>query len=72
MVMDHRKTVRAFRQEAQDGQAQPLKAYAHNMLLVIEQHLAEAEQLASTRGTAMGTVARPMGASGSSIGHYNR
>ena len=58
MVMDHRKDVQAFRQEAQNGQVQPLKSYANNMLPIIEQHLAEAEQLASMRGLAVGTTAR--------------
>jgi len=72
MVMDHRKDIQAFRREAQDGQAQPLKAYAHNMLPVLDQHLAEAEQLAGAGGVVMGAPARPAATSGSSIGHYNR
>jgi putative membrane protein len=72
MVMDHRKDIQAFRRQAQDGRAQPLKMYARNMLPVLDQHLAEAEQLAGTGGVATGTTARPAATSGSSIGHYNR
>ena len=72
MVQDHQKDIQAFRQEAQNGQAQMLKMYARNMLPVIKQHLAEAEQLAGGNGLAVGTAGRSTMGAGSSIQHYNR
>lgn len=69
MVRDHAKDVRAFRQEAQDGQARPLKLYARALLPVIRQHLAEAKELAGEGGVAGG--AGTAGA-GSSTAHENR
>lgn len=72
MVKDHKKDIRAFQMEAQDGQTKEIKMYAHNMLPVLKEHLAEAEQLAGGNGVALGTTGRSTAGSGSSIQHYNR
>jgi putative membrane protein len=50
MVNDHRKTVDAFRTEAQNGEVAPLKTLAASALPTLEEHLAMAEQLAQTGG----------------------
>jgi putative membrane protein len=67
MVRDHKETIPKFRKEEQDGQNRLLKTYAHNLLPVLHQHLAEAEQLASLSSVATGTTAPPAAMSGSSI-----
>jgi putative membrane protein len=72
MVRDHEKDIQAFEQEAQNGQAEPLKMYARNMLPVIREHFAEARQLAGAGGVATGAGGRATTGSGSSIQHYNR
>jgi putative membrane protein len=66
MVRDHKETIPKFRKEEQDGQNRLLRAYAHNLLPVLRQHLAEAEQLAGTSGVAAGTSAPPAATSASS------
>jgi putative membrane protein len=63
MVRDHKETIPKFRKEEQDGQNPLLKTYAHNLLPVLDQHLAEAEQLAGSNGVAAGTTAPPTEAS---------
>jgi putative membrane protein len=63
MVRDHKETIPKFRKEEQDGQNRLLKTYAHNLLPVLDQHLAEAEQLASLSRVATGTTAPPTEAS---------
>ena len=45
MVKDHEHDVAAFRQEAENGQKQPIKNFASNTLPVLEHHLALARQM---------------------------
>lgn len=71
MVKEHKKDIQAFQKEAQDGQAKAIKTYAHTMLPVLKEHLAEAEQLAGGGVAMRRTVPATVG-SGSSIQHYNR
>ncbi|HJU15626.1 MAG TPA: DUF4142 domain-containing protein [Stellaceae bacterium] len=60
MVKDHKKDVQLFRKEAQEGQKPQLKRYAQNLLPVLQQHLAEAEELSSLTGaTATGSSINP-------------
>ena len=63
MVRDHKETIPKFRKEEQDGQNRLLRTYAHNLLPVLHQHLAEAEQLAGTSGVVAGTTVPPAEAS---------
>lgn len=72
MVKDHKKDIKAFQMEAQDGQTTALKTYAHTMLPVLKEHLAEAEQLTGGGGVAMSRTGLRTSGSGSSIQHYNR
>ena len=45
MVEDHEKDVRSFQQEAQSGQNPQMKEFAQDVLPVLQQHLAEAQDL---------------------------
>jgi putative membrane protein len=56
MVQDHQQTIALFQAEAQSGQYQQLKTYAQNLLPVLQQHLAEAQELAgNTRAVGSST-----------------
>jgi putative membrane protein len=59
MVQDHQQTIALFEAEAQSGQYQHLKAYAQNLLPVLQQHLAEAQELAARAGAAIGSTVPP-------------
>jgi putative membrane protein len=52
MVQDHEKTIPIFEKEAKDGHNPWLKAYAEDLTPVLQQHLAEAKELAGTGGVA--------------------
>jgi putative membrane protein len=45
MVEDHQKDLKAFHQEAQDGQDPLVKTFAQNMAPAIQEHLKEAQDL---------------------------
>jgi putative membrane protein len=66
-VQDHEKTIRAFQQEATAGENQRIKTYAQDLIPVLEQHLAEARELASGAGMAAGTGTSSVERSGSSM-----
>lgn len=44
-VLDHRKTIAAFKREAEKGENADLKAYAQRMIPTLEEHLRKAEDL---------------------------
>jgi putative membrane protein len=48
-VQDHERAVRAFRREAEHGSDQQVKAYASQVLPIVEEHLREAEKLLKSR-----------------------
>lgn len=50
MVQSHHQAVAQFKSEAQEGQNQELKTYAENLIPALEQHLAEAQELAKGSG----------------------
>lgn len=50
-VMAHQMAISAFQQEASNGQDPAVKAFAQQTLPILQQHLQEAEQLASMRGS---------------------
>jgi putative membrane protein len=52
MVQTHEKTVPVFEKEAKEGHNPAIKAYAEDLTPVIEQHLAEAKELAGMTGVA--------------------
>jgi putative membrane protein len=52
MVQDHEKTIPVFEKEAKQGHNQMLKTYAADLIPVLEQHLAEAKELAGNSGMA--------------------
>jgi len=52
MVQDHEKTIPIFEKEAKDGHNPWVKAYAEDLIPVLQQHLAEAKELAGTAGVA--------------------
>jgi putative membrane protein len=52
MVQTHEKAVPVFEKEAKEGHNPAIKAYAKDMTSVIEQHLAEAKELAGITGVA--------------------
>ncbi len=67
MVQDHKKDIPDFQKQAREGQNQLLKSYAGNLVPVLQQHLAEAEELqASNGGMAAGQGSPAAGMSGSS------
>ena len=49
MVKDHEKTIKLFKEEAQDGQAQELWQFAQKTLPTLEEHLRIARQLSGDR-----------------------
>ena len=65
MVQDHEKTIPVFEKEAKEGHNPALKAYARDLTPVLEQHLAEAKELAGNSGMAagQGTNTQPSGSS---------
>ena len=52
MVQDHEKTIPVFEKEAREGHNPALKGYAQGLIPVLQQHLAEAKELAGTGGVA--------------------
>ena len=52
MVQNHEKTVPIFEKEAKEGHNPMIKSYAEDMTPVLEQHLAEAKELAGIGGVA--------------------
>jgi putative membrane protein len=52
MVQDHEKTIPVFEKEAREGHNPALKGYAEGLTPVLQQHLAEAKELAGTGGVA--------------------
>jgi putative membrane protein len=52
MVQDHEKTVPLFEREAREGHSPALKAFAESLTPVLQQHLAEAKELAGAGGVA--------------------
>ena len=52
MVQDHEKTIPVFEKEAREGHNPMLKSYAEGLTPVLQQHLAEAKELASGGGVA--------------------
>ena len=59
-VQDHQKTIALFQQEAQSGQNPQLKFFAQQSVPVLQQHLAEAQELQSlaTSGSGASSNAR--------------
>ncbi len=66
MVQDHEKTVPLFQKEAKEGHNQAIKSFAENLTPVLEQHLAEAKELAGNNGMAAGQGTNGTQRSGSS------
>jgi putative membrane protein len=60
MVRDHEQTIKLFETEAQSGENKHIKGYAQSLLPVIQQHLAEAQELEAVNA---------VGSSGSSMRH---
>jgi putative membrane protein len=52
MVQDHEKTIPVFQKEAREGHNSALKSYAAGLTPVLQQHLAEAKELAGAGGVA--------------------
>jgi putative membrane protein len=52
MVQDHEKTVPLFEKEGREGHNLALKTFAESLTPVLQQHLAEAKELAGTGGVA--------------------
>ena len=52
MVQDHEKTIPMFEREAKEGHNQMIKSFAESLTPVLQQHLAEAKELASAGGMA--------------------
>jgi putative membrane protein len=52
MVQDHEKTIPLFEREAKEGHNPMLKSFAEGLTPVLQQHLAEAKELAGTGGVA--------------------
>ena len=52
MVQDHEKTIPVFEKEAREGHNPALKSYAQGLTPVLQQHFAEAKELAGTGGVA--------------------
>jgi putative membrane protein len=59
-VQDHERTIALFQREAQSGQNPQLKFFAQQAIPVLEQHLAEAQELQSlsAKGNAASSGAR--------------
>ncbi len=66
MVQDHEKTIPLFQTEAKEGHNQAIKSFAENLTPVLEQHLAEAKELAGNSGMAAGQGTNATQRSGSS------
>ncbi len=66
MVQDHEKTVPLFQKEAKEGHNPAIKSFAENLTPVLEQHLAEAKELAGNNGMAAGQGTNATQRSGSS------
>ncbi len=66
MVRDHEKTVPLFQKEAKEGHNTAIKSFAENLTPVLEQHLAEAKELAGNSGMAAGQGTNATQRSGSS------
>lgn len=67
-VQDHQATIVAFQQEVQSGENTMLKALTQHMVPMLEQHLAEAQDLAASpaiasSGTSPNTGVTPSGTS---------
>jgi putative membrane protein len=45
-IQDHKKTIAAFKREAEHGQNAEIKGYAQKTLPTLEEHLRKAEELA--------------------------
>lgn len=59
MVTDHQKDVKAFHQEATAGGDSDVKTFAQRTLTVLQEHLKEAERIASIVGaSAVGTTGK--------------
>ncbi len=67
-VQGHRQTVAAFQQQAQNGSDLLLKTVAGNALPMLEQHLAQAEELARLPAVASGRSSMGSGSSAPSAG----
>ena len=52
MVQDHEKTIPVFEKEAKEGHNPMIKAYAEDLIPVLQQHLAEVKELAGAGGVA--------------------
>ena len=52
MVQDHEKTIPLFEREAKEGHNPMIKSFAESLTPVLQQHLAEAKELASAGGMA--------------------
>jgi putative membrane protein len=50
MLQDHEKTVPVFEKEPKEGHNPKIKTYARDLTPVLEQHLAEAKELAGNSG----------------------
>lgn len=59
MVQDHKKTISLFETEAQAGKDEQVKDYAKNLLPVLQQHLAEAEELGGASGAGLSGSSTP-------------
>lgn len=66
MVQDHEKTIPLFQKEAKEGHNQAIKSFAENLTPVLDQHLAEAKELAGNNGMAAGQGTNATQRSGSS------
>jgi putative membrane protein len=66
MVQDHEKTIPLFQKEAKEGHNQAIKSFAENLTPVLDQHLAEAKELAGNDGMAAGQGTNATQRSGSS------
>lgn len=66
MVQDHEKTIPLFQKQAKEGHNPAIKSFAENLTPALEQHLAEAKELAGNTGMAAGQATHETQRSGSS------
>ena len=69
MVQDHEKTIPLFEREAKEGHNPMIKSFAESLTPVLQQHLAEAKELASAGGMAAGEGAAGAERTGTSTPH---
>lgn len=66
MVQDHEKTIPLFEREAKEGRNPMIKSFAEGLTPVLQQHLAEAKELAGAGGVAARAGANETERSGTS------